>query len=353
MDNPVYLKLFYKNFMAHQPNQCHVGLGVGAMHVGKVLRAQGIKVDLHGIWKLADIHKVMSESKTPVTHAIVEAPFLTAQEFLTLMRAYPDTIFICRYHSQVGFLQVDPGAVRLIREYMYLQEQNFNFRLSVNSHRLGHFMQQAYHSHVLLLPNLYPTDRVNRKPWRPPGPLVRIGSFGALRIQKNHTTAAAAAMIVAKSHGWDLEFHVNSNRDQHTGILGVLRDMFKGVPNARLVEVDWKQWAEFRHYIRVLDLHIQLSATETFNLTSADATAEGVPIIVGEAIDWAPKISHAHIDDAYAVASKAHMLLHDPHAAERGLRALERYVANSIVIWKDYLSGREHTMPNHLDPADL
>ena len=204
---------------------------------------------------------------------------------------------------------------------------------------------------MLLLPNLYPIKRINRKIWRTPtGRVIRLGSFGALRLQKNHVTAAAAALILARIHNLEMEFHVNSNRDAQTGVLGVIRDLFANVPNCSLVEIPWAPWPEFRHRFTGLDVHLQMSTTESFNFCTADSVAEGTPCVVSDAIDWVPNDWVAPIDDAYEIARVAHKLLYDPLASDRGCAALKNYVNNSIRIWLSHLiDGVRETMPQHLE----
>jgi hypothetical protein len=98
--------------------------------------------------------------------------------------------------------------------------------------------------------------------------------------------------------------------------------------------------SQFRQTVALLDLHIQVSVTETFNIASADAVAEGVPSVISEAIDWAPEKWVAEIDDANDVAAKGYSLMMDPHAGRQGLASLTAFNRRSLAIWMDWLAGR-------------
>jgi glycosyltransferase involved in cell wall biosynthesis len=90
-----------------------------------------------------------------------------------------------------------------------------------------------------------------------------------------------------------------------------------------------------------MDLCLQPSASETFNLTTADAIAEGVPCVVSTAIDWAPSDWHVDTDDAEQIARVGWQLLTNPHAGREGLDALKHYQHNAVAQWKRLLKVDE------------
>jgi hypothetical protein len=335
----VHLAIFYRNFLARKPNFCHVGLGVNGLHTVRVLRAQRIRADVFGVWEVQDIAKLLAETPT-VTHCLCEALWLGTGELASLLMQFPRVHFLVRVHSEVGFLQVEPGAITLLRDQMLLAEQHLNLSISANSQRLVDFLRTAYDARVLYLPNLYDLERVQRRRGEShQHRLLRIGSFGALRWLKNHTTAAAAALTIARQRGCDLEFCLSVDREEHGAtVLQAVRNLFSGLPWARLHETPWQPWAAFRRLVGAMDLTLQVSFTESFNITTADSVAEGVPAVVSHAIEWAPENWKADPDEIHAIARIGAALLADPRSAEEGLRALERYVATAIGVWKTYLS---------------
>jgi hypothetical protein len=102
----------------------------------------------------------------------------------------------------------------------------------------------------------------------------------------------------------------------------------------------WASWLEFRYAIvRKMNLTLQPSFTESYNNVTADAIAEGVPVVVGPAIDWVPKNWIAPADEAVTIAGVGLSLLKDKNAARDGYRALVAYNNNALKLWKIFLSS--------------
>jgi glycosyltransferase involved in cell wall biosynthesis len=231
--------------------------------------------------------------------------------------------------------------VQLLREQVLLAEGTLNFSVAANSERLTQFMHKVYGARVLHLPNLYEMDRVARKRDEPHDrDVVNISSFGALRPQKNHASAAAAALMIARERGVRLRFHVNTNRNEGGAtILNAVQGLFTGLRWAELIEVPWCSWPAFRRVVADMDLALQVSMTESFNLTTADAVAEGVPAVVTDSIEWAPDAWKVGADDLAGIARVGSALLSSRTGADEGLRALEKYMQRARAIWLAYLGG--------------
>ena len=319
----------------------HRGLGINALMTVKVLRKHGIHADIAPVWKRPDVVAALNKYKP--THAIIQAPWISAEDQAWLCHQFPDVQFVVRVHSQIGFLQVEPNAIKILRDDLFLQEGLLNLAVSANTRRLAEFVDHTYKSRIVYLPNLYDTDRVRRKRDESHDHRsLRIGSFGAHRLLKNHTTALAAAMMIAERRGSDLEFYVNAGRKEGSGggaIIRALRLMSDRVPWVRLKEVGWQEWSEFRQTVAYMDLTMQVSFTETFNIVTADSVAEGVPAVVSNAIEWTPARWHANPDDAADIARVGSALLWDIHSAEEGIAALECYAKNAIQTWLAYLNS--------------
>jgi hypothetical protein len=334
-----HVAICYRNFLAKEPNFCHVGLGVCALHTARVLRRHRIRADVVAVWEPEDVAQMLAETPS-VSHCIIEALWIGTTALASLLREFPRVHFLVRAHSEVGFLQVEPGAISLLREQMLLAEQELNLTVAANSRRLTEFLRSTYDAHVLYLPNVYDLERVQRRrDERHDHRLLRIGAFGALRWLKNHTTAAAAALAMARERGCDLELWMSVDREEHgRTVLQSVRNLFAGLPWARLHEAPWAPWAAFRRTVGAMDLTMQPSFTETFNIVTADSVAEGVPAVVSHAVEWVPAAWKTNPDDIHEMARVGSALLSHPGSAEEGLRALERYTENAITLWKSYLS---------------
>lgn len=320
----------------------HKALGVNAAHTCKVLRDNGILCDPIGLWPASTLVAEIKKHPT-ATHVVIEAPWIPLDIMAQALRELSQVHFIVRAHSQIGFLQVEPGAVQLMRELMRMQDGELNLSVAANSNRLSYIFENVYQGRCLHLGNLYYMKRPSTKLAQSHNhrKLV-VGSFGALRLLKNHTTDAAAALLIAKRKGCDLEFWINVGREETSGgkdVLPALRNMFSNLHWAKLLESPWESWADFRRTISTMDLLMQTSFTETFNITAADAVAEGVPVVGGDAIEWLPNQWKAQSDNAENIAFIGTALLGDPGAPADGLRALQWHQKNAVESWLNYLDS--------------
>lgn len=334
--------LAYKNFAANR-NITHIGLGVSAMNSAKFLRSAGIEAEVWAIANARELSKRMEgvPGHSAVTHAVVSAPWIPTLELAELAAGFPNTQFAVNCHSNLGFLQADPNAVRLVREGADLERTTWNFRVAANNQRLANWLTNAYGVPSTWLPNLYYLDhgaRISRTPFR--GGTLRIGAFGATRPLKNFMTAAGAAVQIASTLRTDAELWMSSGRNEGGGsVAEAIRQMIQGVRHIRLVESGWQSWPQFRQTVRSMHLLLQPSYTETFNVVTADGVAEGVPSVVSDAIDWAPAGWKARVDDVDHIARIGLKLLADKSAPRKGLRALEAYNRRAFRAWREFLGA--------------
>jgi len=329
--------IVFRNFKAYGHDKySHIGLGINAYHTARVLRAHGIPADPVSVFYVTDIAPKLKG--TPYTHVILDAPWIQKGDLTALLSQFPDKLFIVRCHSQVGFLQVDPGAVQIILDDLSLQESLLNLRVAGNSHRFTRFIEHVYNKRCLLLPNLYDLERPVVRGFSDVDEVIRVASFGSIRHLKMHSVAAAGALWLARKHRKQLEFHLSVHRDEHgDGALRAIRNMFAPLPWAKLIENPWADWSEFRTLVANMNLFLQVSATETFNIATADAIAEGVPCVVTHAIDWVPERWKVEIDDVEAIANTGWALLADPTVPAEGLRALYRNQEEAFEHWQRVL----------------
>lgn len=320
----------------------HRALQVGAIHTVKVLRKNGIAADLVGIWPPESLYEVMKKWPT-ITHVVIEAPWIPTEVMVNLSIMFPAVHWIVRVHSQIGFLQVEPGAVTLMRDLLALQDASLNVQLAANNQQMANLVEELYQGDCLYLGTLYSLAQPRTKlAQEHRHRKLVIGSFGALRLLKNHSTAAAASMHIARRLRRDLEFLINVGREETAGchdVLPTLRNMFEGLEWAKLIEVPWQSWSDFRRTISYCDLAMQPSLSETFNLVSADAIAEGVPVVGSDAIEWLPREWQARPDDMEDVARTGMGLLADPGAPADGMAALLAFQVTAIASWLTYLDS--------------
>ena len=151
---------------------------------------------------------------------------------------------------------------------------------------------------------------------------------------------SAAALEISRQLKTDTELWLSAGRTEGGGdtILHAAHAMLDKLPNIRIVENGWQSWPAFRQSVAHMHLLLQPSYTESFNMVTADGAAEGVPSVVSDAIDWAPRYWMAQADDVLDIARVGRQLLADPRAAQDGLRALEASVVDGVNAYRGYFA---------------
>jgi hypothetical protein len=328
--------LAYKNFAANRAIS-HIGLGVTALNTAKSLRAAGVDADVWAITSAAELQTRLRA--TEASHVVISAPWIPTNDIAHMCAEFKETQFAVTCHSNLGFLQADPSAMRMLREGLELRRTSWNFRMAANCERLVNWVPAAYGTPCTWLPNVYHLDDRQPKRERYSGGPLRIGAFGATRVLKNLMTAAGAALRIANARRADLEFWISSGRNEGAGsVVDAVRQMLNGLPHVKLVENGWQTWPQFRQTVRHMHLLLQPSYTESFNVVTADGVAEGVPSVVSDAIDWAPRSWKAPVDDANAMALIGGKLLESRWAPGRGLSSLKAYNRRAMHAWADFLA---------------
>jgi hypothetical protein len=341
----VKLLIVYKNPRADSPSACHEGLGVTSSNTADALSEYGHATESFPVvdgFYLRD--RLRRPENLDVTHVALSAPFFDTPFLRSLCAEFGHIRFTVVFHSNVGFLGVDNWSTGVLGEQIRLASSVRNFEVSGNSAKFCGAVHAAFHAPCTLLPNLYflhgPIER-KRAPWSPAAGPLRIGAFGATRVLKNLPTAAWAAAIMARRLGVATEFWVSSGREEGSGagtVMAGIRKLFAPQTGIRLVEAPWASWLDFRRgTVRKMNLLLQPSFTESFNGVTADGIAEGVPSVVGHAIDWVPPNWIANADHAVETAETGLALLRDRHAPRDGYRALARYNERGIASWRRFL----------------
>lgn len=321
-------------------------MGVTAGYHCRYLQEKGIYAEPWGVDNIAGLREKIAQSRLgpqdvqPLTHVCISAPFINAADMQTLCLENIPIHFSVICHSNVGFLAADTGAFHRKRDYLHVQSEVPNFRTAGNSDRLADWATSVYETACDTLPNLYYLDAVNsrdsRVPWS--GDLLRIASFGAQRPLKNHVSAGAAALKVARDLRVDLEFWISGDRVEGPPIAGPLAEMFAGLKWAKICVNPWESWNRFRATVRHMDLLMQPSYTESFNVVTADGVAGGVTSVVGPSISWVPDHWQADVDDPSDLARVGKNLLKDPDAVRDGLNALTAHNEAGFRNWQRYLA---------------
>ena len=322
----------------------HTGLSISTHNTARVLRVNGINAIVRPIKNIVELRARIASDQP--THVIINALWVKTAELAALVYEMPQIHFGVLVHSNIAFLQVEPNGIRLLRDAIDLELSSVgNFSVAANSRSGVKGMDQAWECPTTYLPNLYYLDstvRTQRPKWS--GGTLRIGAFGALRPLKNPTASAFAALAIATNLGTNLEFHINTGRNDggwQGALLRSILAIFTGLPNAKIVQDPWQPWADFRRLVRHMHLLLQPSFTESFNVVTADGVAEGVPSVVSDVIEWAPDWWKASPDDTNSIARTGRALLNDSHTGTDGFDALTAHNVDGVRQWIQWLLSKK------------
>jgi hypothetical protein len=343
MKHKVRVGLVFKDFACWLRSSC-TGLNVAGFATAEVLRQAGIEVAVFPVRHNVDIVNAIDgyfeRTGERLTHVVISAPWLSEHDLKALLYHFPYIHFVILSHSNVGFLQADFEGVRLIRKYVELSGAFTNLSVGGNSEKFVHWLRRAFHKDAVLLPNLYPLERKHMKPlpYLDGVTPIKIGAFGAVRPQKNFMTAAGAAVIIHKHLRVPVEFHMSMGGEEDWTSTAIEHLLERS--GVTLVRHPWRYWDDFIEVVSGMDLMIQVSYTESFNMITADGINAGVPSVVSSAIDWAPALWTGNADDAVEVAAIGESLLTQQDTRDLGLGALRSHNAWALQVWKHFLHIR-------------
>lgn len=335
------------------------GLLNSATFVVNALDAKGIEAKVVTVVDSNGIDKEVASYKP--THVMIEALWVIPEKFEVLCKLHSKVTFIVRIHSKVPFLAMEGIAIEWIKKYNELAKKFDNLRISANSAEFNNTLKEAMDINAIFLPNIYlPVSKpssyfseleydnprffgwlTGTKPTKPDSEKsLHIGCFGAIRPLKNHLNQALAAMMMANKVDRRLYFHVNGNRLEQRGdnVLKNLKALFAGTKHV-LVEHEWMPHAQFVRLVKTMDLGMQVSLTESFNIVVADFVANDVPIVVSKDIDWMPDDFVANPNDAEDIARMARKVwrgkVYDMQDGAK--RALADHNEDATKTWLKYL----------------
>jgi hypothetical protein len=284
-----------------------------------------------------DIDRELTKYKPQL--CIIEANWVTPDKFKELMKLHPKVRFMVRIHSEIPFLSLEGIAFEWISQYLEM-----GLAVSFNSERTANDMKSLYthyKSQISHTPNYYPIPRC-KKSNIPTKGMLFIGCFGAIRPFKNQLIQAIAAIKFANKTGKILNFYVNSERVEGGGnpVLKNLRALFnKNDSIHSLIELPWLKHEDFITYVRAMDIGMQVSYNETFNIVSADFVSRNVPIVTSDEVEFVHPIFYADpnsvnsIVKALEIASKGDRI----NAQYLNKRRLKASNDESVKVWKKLL----------------
>jgi len=285
---------------------------------------------------------------------IIEALWVPPYKFRELVKLHPHVHFIVRVHSELPFLANEGIAFDYIKGYVGIPKVHITFNSKHTAEVVGRVVSDT---HTFYLPNIYedvnyyPTtmfegtkleikyslDKGNHLELR--RNTLDIGCFGAIRPMKNQLMQAASAIAFGEKTKKRINFHINAGRVEQQGenVLKNIRALFKDTDH-NLIEHGWLERSYFLDLLSNMDLSMQLSLNESFNIVAADSISKSVPTIVSNTIEWMPGITKTSTENYHdivrtmikALNNKRYFLL-------KSRESLVRYNHNAIRQWGNTL----------------
>lgn len=291
------------------------------------------------------------------THVIIEALWVVPEKFDVLTALHPSVNWYVRLHSDVPFISNEGIAFQWIFEYVKRGVQ-----IITNSDRIGADLECLYNTEVAYLPNYYPIENypepnhslfsdvtyyaekfLEFKRKKGAQEVIDVGCFGAIRPLKNQLIQAIAAIEAADEMNLALRFHINADRIEGNGgaILKNIRNLFAAFPKHTLVEHDWYPHEEFLDLLKTMDISLQVSFSETYNIVAADSVAMLVPIVSSKEVRF--------INDAYKAIPTSSFDIKEKiieasknfkeHIVKNNYDLLKKNSREALHIWKSWIKS--------------
>lgn len=289
-------------------------------------------------------------TKHKPTHVIIEALWVVPSKFSVLCKLHPNVNWIIRLHSETPFLANEGMAFDWIGDYSSFD----NVIIAANAPRAlvevrefiktkSKLCDKCLERKVIYLPNYYPQE-YKFKFFKYEKEYIDISCFGAIRPLKNHVIQALAAIKFAEKIGKKLRFHINTGRVEQKGdsVLNNLKGIFGHLTETghQLVNHSWTPREEFINICRRMDIGMQVSFSETFNIVAADLVTQGVPVVGSNELPWINKLFSTDATSTNKIYKKLLLTYKFPlfnNVTNQYL--LHRYTNKTKKIWVNYFKN--------------
>ena len=336
------------NSITHSSTGISTGLYNSASFITEMLELSadyGLRAKIVVVTDNNDIDREVTLYKP--THVIIEALWVVPSKFSELQTLHPSIKWIIRLHSEMPFMSNEGIAMDWIAEYSRFK----NVIIATNALRMQKEIQlyldivNPNNNPVIYLPNYYP-QKFKSKEFNRDKEYIDIGCFGAIRPLKNTLLQAIAALEFADENDFYLRFHINSTRVEMKGEphLHNLKGMFEQLADAghQLINHSWTTHDEFLNLCGEMDIGMQVSFSETFNIVACDFLSQGVPIVGSSEMPWISSFASASpteskdivkmLDRAYTYPKLNTML---------NIYNLKRYTNKTRNIWIKYFINKD------------
>jgi hypothetical protein len=321
------------------------GLFNSSNYLNDILNNMGIESHLEIAIDNNCIDRLVTKHRP--THVVIEALWVVPPKFIILCKLHPTVKWIVRLHSETPFIACEGIAMQWITKYLLFQ----NVYLGVNSVRMLREMKEIFKikfenakiidEKIIYLPNYYPIDNIEMKSYNKEKDTINISCFGAIRPLKNQLMQAVAAIEFANKINKKLRFHINATRVEGNGlpVYHNLKYLFEelDVNKYELVEHPWYDKEEFHTICTDMDIGLQVSFSETFNIVCCDLLKQGIPIITSTDIVWSDSKYQANPTDSLDIVNKMLLTYEDlEENVKSNVKSLNEYLDKTKEAWYNY-----------------
>jgi len=194
---------------------------------------------------------------------------------------------------------------------------------------------------VIYLPNFYPITDIKTKKIDKDKDIIDICCFGAIRPLKNQLIQATTSIEFANKLNKKLRYHINATRYESNGlpVYHNIKGLFTELEDERytLVEHTWKDKEDFLKLCGEMDIGLQVSFSETFNIVGCDLLSQGVPIVFSNDVPWSKTKYNATPTDSLDILDKLLLTYeNDEDNVNTNVKMLEEYTKDTKEIWFSY-----------------
>jgi hypothetical protein len=334
----------------HNAKGLSTGLFNSATFMQEMLNDAGIDARLEVAIDNNCIDRLVTKHRP--THVIIEALWVVPPKFTILSKLHPSVTWIIRVHSEMPFLAGEGMALDWIADYL----QHPKIKIGINAPRMlneihtyirikENWADEKLNDKIFYMPNFYP-QQYKTKNYEINKEHIDIGCFGAVRPLKNHVLQAIAALKFADSIGKKLHFHINGGRIEMKGepVMNNLRALFQHLIERghKLVIHEWTPRENFLEICASMDIGLQVSFSETFNIVGADIISQGVPLVGSTEIPWLDEKYSARAvfcDEIYNSLMSTHLSAQDNVSINQA--NLTNYTNLTRDVWVEYFKKEE------------
>ncbi len=286
------------------------------------------------------IDKIVSDLNPNIV--FIEALWVTPTKLKELMNLHPKTKWVVRIHSNTPFISNEGVAIDWCMKYLKL-----GATIAPNCYKMVNEFKSILFdnkNNIVYLPNYYNCYNNYNSYFddKNESDILEVACFGAIRPLKNQLIQAMAAVELAKRMDKKLNFHINSSRVENNGgnVLKNITGLFENLSSDyNLIQHEWLEHNKFLELVKKMDIGMQVSLSETFNIVTADFVSNRIPVVVSSEIDWVCNFVSANPTSINDIVHKMEIALNYDIITKFNLMNLKRYNKKSSNTWLKYLKN--------------